>query len=495
MKVLNIFQINKRFITTLRKDLLPFIKLIHPDLFIQQNLQIKKENLKFLQSLNELSDNIQNYSLKLKQKESIEINQPLSKTYIFSFYIKEGIQMNENNQNIQNNENINFKKMKLVITTPHSLCNRTKLTKSSYNRSISSLLKQLGGLFEAVNLTNPWKTENSSDGYGNDDDDNINNNNNNEDEEYDPLKKQNQESQYEQQQKESGSSDHKHWKEQNFARRSHIDPNDKQMQLLIKELTQLRRLEKEVVWKWNTHPSELMKIIQTFHYILPQKQQQQQQQRVPYHEINSNFYNEMYLNTNRIASKIYQNSPSNSKSSSYYSPISPISSTTYRSDERYTERQIQLMVEINRFVLNGHIYTQSIPSKDDEVAILNSLRVFFFEFGNIINFSYKQWNEVIFIASGNISKKDVKEMKKVQSNKKLSKYERELQLYSKEIIESNSTSVNSNDEEIEESKSQHTIITIPYDFTPKVLCSYITHNIPQSNTIFKSFVGFNDTLS
>jgi hypothetical protein len=166
------------------------------------------------------------------------------------------------------------------------------------------------------------------------------------------------------------------------------------------------------------------------------------------------------------------------------------------------------MVEINRFILNGHVFVHSLSSKDIEVEVLNSFRVFLFQYADLLNFSYRHWADVIFVLTGEgpvpiaaaaASTSTVRVRGKEttsEKKKKLNKYEREVQSYRQERILSNASSPSLSlspllsSQPIPPSSSSssvntkgHIVLTIPFNFTPKSLSVYLTRHL-SSHTNF-----------
>jgi hypothetical protein len=165
------------------------------------------------------------------------------------------------------------------------------------------------------------------------------------------------------------------------------------------------------------------------------------------------------------------------------------------------------MVEINRFILNGHVFVHSLSSKDIEVEVLNTFRVFLFQYADLLNFSYRQWADVIFVLTGEgpvpiaaASTSTVRVRGKEtmsEKKKKLNKYEREVQSYRQERILSNASSPSlslspllssppippSSSSSSSVNTKGHIVLTIPFNFTPKSLSVYLTRHL-SSHTNF-----------
>ena len=450
---------------------MPFIMKIHPDHFQHTTAAIKQTNLIFLQSFNELIDSLHFLHQQSQTVNVIEVNQPLLKNYIFQFFIKIP---SLNGKKKDGDEEEEMKEVKLLITTPQSLSTRVRLTKSQYELALMKLLRQLGELFHSVNLPNPWHQKREGEGDWEDEENS---------EEYETV------------QSASETPRHHHWGQAppNFVRRKKEMFSQAEVEQAINEHYGNRRTEKNSVWMWDTNPEELQKIIYSFHYILPSemttggdrrnnKQQPRQQLKQQYrNDVSSDYLSSL----NDLAHHLYPSQVSSS-------PHHP-STSVQRLERRYTEREIQRMVEINRYILNGHVFTQSLPSKDIEIHLLNNLRVFLFEYGEILNFSYRQWSDVIFVITGNPRSREETTGGvgcRDSLKKKLSKYEKEVQYYHQERVETNpSPSPTST-----QNTPTTTLLTIPASYTPKILCSYLTRNLPHTNYFMDTkYVPFMET--
>jgi hypothetical protein len=127
-----------------RKNLLPLIRMIHPDLFVQEATEIQKTNLLSLQNLNELWDGLELISAKvIKESASqlININSPLKDVYDVSFFCR------TNNVTEINDSNNTIEKMKFVISIPKSLQNNIKINSFSFFNAIELILSQHNQLF------------------------------------------------------------------------------------------------------------------------------------------------------------------------------------------------------------------------------------------------------------------------------------------------------------------------------------------------------------
>jgi hypothetical protein len=506
--------LSRRSVTTLRKDLIPFIKLIHPDHFLSHSPDIQRENMKFLQSLNEMSDCLQSISQKYHQSESVEINQPLMKTYLFSFYVKvsstSAVTTETENSGSHNNgeskekpeitEN-DFRKVKLFLTTPSALSTRSHLTQARYKTLVKQFLSQLGQLFELVQLPSPWKKMKGAEGTELDEEGDLSS----------PRV-----SRYDT--STSSPSNPSQW---NFIRRHKEVFSGPEIEQVIQEHQNNRKMEREALWMWDTKPEELERIIHSFHYILPQttpssssslssKQSRRRNHRHDGHghghgdrvsrDDDHDDDTELLSSYDQITQTLYPTHQQQQQQSTNRYSRNRSHSQESIVERKFTEHEIQRMIEINRFILNGHVFVHSLASKEIEVEVLNTFRVFLFDYYDILNFNYRQWGDVIFILTGESSHPVTSSTSTSTSTekikKKLSKYEKEIQSYRQERIHSNpssstppasSSSATATSDPLSPPPSSrskgHILLTIPFNFSSRILSSYLTRHL-SSHTNF-----------
>jgi hypothetical protein len=136
------YALKHRVFSSVRKDILPVIKLIHPDLFVDSQVA-RRENLLFLQGLNELVDNLDNLKLNCRQSLGLDVKTPLFGIYKFSFYVR-------------GNEGTGLEKITLSIQTPKELTVRQSVSYTVGTRLLKNMLYRLGSLHSRVGITNPW---------------------------------------------------------------------------------------------------------------------------------------------------------------------------------------------------------------------------------------------------------------------------------------------------------------------------------------------------
>ena len=138
-----------------RRQLFPFIKKIHPDLFAQEKENIRLANLTCVQTLYELWDFIESmeqsidlaikHQLQQQQQLHIDILKPLQNCYKLVCFIR-----NEAS-GINGTERISCE------LRPHSiLCNRHRASTDSIRKALQGLCAQVGHLFVSAGLLDPW---------------------------------------------------------------------------------------------------------------------------------------------------------------------------------------------------------------------------------------------------------------------------------------------------------------------------------------------------
>jgi hypothetical protein len=244
----HIFRLHHQYVmirkhsSSIRRDLSPLIKLIHPDHFGQQEEKIKKENLSFLQSLNELADLIQKLVNGSRALQSIDITHPLAKSYRLSFYVPQqpSIDTNpptEDASATPSHHTPNLRLIKLALFTPPELTLRHRLSKVEVDLLISKLLLQMSQMFISSGLPNPWQEGNKKK------DENEPNTNEVHDSRFDPYVPHPSPG--------SSTKTQKQWAEaENFARRKLKDDMTKLRAVVQRQIAD-KVMEREATFRWN----------------------------------------------------------------------------------------------------------------------------------------------------------------------------------------------------------------------------------------------------
>lgn len=135
---------------TLRKQISPLLKLIHPDFFSQYHESIQNDNMQFLQSLNSLIDNVELLHALCLKRSMCDVTTPLSSSYKLIFHVKSQ-SSSTNTSDISETRPVN-----IVFTVPRDLTFRQSISSAVMLKRISTLLHRVGAIFEAVGVANPW---------------------------------------------------------------------------------------------------------------------------------------------------------------------------------------------------------------------------------------------------------------------------------------------------------------------------------------------------
>ena len=159
---------------SVRRDLAPLIKRIHPDMFAQESGQIQKTNLACLQTVNEMIDAIEVIQAICKNSveennsnsttRMVEISSPLSKQYALSCYVYQTSlsslhTVNNQQQQQQQQHQHSVKLSQVILQTPVELCDRQRLPITVIEHNIQRFMQQLGPLHTFAGIPNPFVNE------------------------------------------------------------------------------------------------------------------------------------------------------------------------------------------------------------------------------------------------------------------------------------------------------------------------------------------------
>ena len=139
---------------TLRKQIAPLLKLIHPDFFSQHDDKIQQDNMEFLQSLNSLIDNMEQLHASCRKRNMCDISVPLLTSYTYCFHIKLPLSSTDVIPDTR--------PVRLVLSVPRDLTFRQTASSTLIQKQIAALLHRLGPIFEAVDISNPWILDDSN---------------------------------------------------------------------------------------------------------------------------------------------------------------------------------------------------------------------------------------------------------------------------------------------------------------------------------------------
>eukprot|EP01038_Epipyxis_sp_PR26KG_P009037 gene9037-12183_t len=156
-----------------KKVLIPLFKIVHPDLFAQEAVNIPRVNSLCVQTINDLWNCIESTYKEIEQSENRKNKNQLSNVYIpfrisesfRSFYDMSCYYRSSSNKidHDKSDQKIIFADFK--IHTPQLLCNKQETDYLKAKVAIKNILNQQGQFMQRIGLDNPWS--------------NLNNNNNN----------------------------------------------------------------------------------------------------------------------------------------------------------------------------------------------------------------------------------------------------------------------------------------------------------------------------
>ena len=168
-------------ITFVRKDIIPLIKQLHPDLLSHCSMEIKQQNMSCIQNLNDLWDtlecNIEQYNC--RQSTSITLQRPFRDKYDLTCYLtpiiddeggnvkryarltktrKKGDMIDANIMTVDTVDDSFDDRFKLPLQhiVPTCLCKKHIINEKLFQKSIESILLQQHELFNLAGLQSPW---------------------------------------------------------------------------------------------------------------------------------------------------------------------------------------------------------------------------------------------------------------------------------------------------------------------------------------------------
>jgi len=150
---------NERGRNTLRKQLSPLLKLIHPDFFSRHHTKIQQDNMQFLQSLNSLIDNLELLHASSLKRSTCDVTSPLLSSYNLKFHVK----LDSPDTGRREDSIPETRAVSLVLRVPQDLTFRQTMSSTIIKKRISKLLHDIGPVFEAVGMQSPWDLVDTSD--------------------------------------------------------------------------------------------------------------------------------------------------------------------------------------------------------------------------------------------------------------------------------------------------------------------------------------------
>lgn len=155
--------------TKTRKELIPLIKLLHPDLLGHCSDEVRKQNMSCVQSLNDMWDTLEANIESLVGKSltnGLDIKVPFRPLYDLTCFLKDAspaaTDTRENETEASTNhteaDSIQMVKMPFVIRIPEDLCRKQSVSYKVFSSGIDRVLIQQGLLFMHAGLDNPWKS-------------------------------------------------------------------------------------------------------------------------------------------------------------------------------------------------------------------------------------------------------------------------------------------------------------------------------------------------
>ena len=143
---------------SLRRCLGPLIKKMHPDMFVQQNDEVRRVNLVCLQVMNEMLDSIELIQTQCTQRNkgnvstplhTVDMRSPLSAQYSLNCYFHQKPGTGKSTVRL----------VRVVMMTPLELIRRQLVPIAVIKQSIHAFLVQLAPLHDCAGLSNPFTDE------------------------------------------------------------------------------------------------------------------------------------------------------------------------------------------------------------------------------------------------------------------------------------------------------------------------------------------------
>jgi hypothetical protein len=141
-----------------RKELIPLIRKIHPDLYHSESAAVRDANLRCIQDLYEVFDFLHAFNESANANQSVDRMSPLPASYNFHYHLRQDNQVNvdESNGRSQGGE---LREVKVNIKVPVALSERSagsQLSRTKKRRALADLQHQLGKVFTNALLPLPW---------------------------------------------------------------------------------------------------------------------------------------------------------------------------------------------------------------------------------------------------------------------------------------------------------------------------------------------------
>jgi hypothetical protein len=152
--------------TKIRKELIPLIKFLHPDLLGHCSEAVRKQNMTCIQNLNDMWDTLEANVESLAGKPlsyGLDVRHPFRPTYDLTCYLKlqkapdEKALPKEGAKDGSANEAA-MRKTPFIIRVPDDVCKKQSISQRTFSDAIDRVLIQQGHLFVHAGLDNPWES-------------------------------------------------------------------------------------------------------------------------------------------------------------------------------------------------------------------------------------------------------------------------------------------------------------------------------------------------
>lgn len=146
--------------TSSRKNLIPLIKLLHPDLLGHCSDKVKSQNMSCIQNLNDMWDTLESnvqYTSGKSLTFGLDVKTPFRNRYDLSCYVNVPGKSNSNSHEENRDQPEDLIKRQYILCVPDSLCKKQSVSHKVFTSAIESILLQQGKMFEMAGLHNPWE--------------------------------------------------------------------------------------------------------------------------------------------------------------------------------------------------------------------------------------------------------------------------------------------------------------------------------------------------
>lgn len=150
--------------TQTRRELIPLIKLLHPDLLGHCSDEIRQQNMSCIQNLNDMWDTLEANVESVAGKSlvnGLDIKVPFRSSYDLTCYLKGGMAAESTGQSQEVSGEYDRKEPTMtiqpfIVRIPEDLCKRQSVSQKVFTNGVDRVLLQQGLLFVHAGLENPW---------------------------------------------------------------------------------------------------------------------------------------------------------------------------------------------------------------------------------------------------------------------------------------------------------------------------------------------------